>query len=148
MTRRISSNCNFLPHRLTGKSYLGFAVSLAAVALAVGFTSSAVAQKAAEQEKRPRLPNHYAKVVTDNQRGEINAIQAEYAPQITKLRDELAALTAKRDAAIEKVLSTEQRKQVNKLRSEAAARRQAANGAPVAPADENAGSKSKAKKAA
>jgi hypothetical protein len=95
-----------------------------AVAAVMGYGSSAVAQKAeGGKAKRSRLPNHYAKVVTEEQRSKISAIQEEYAPQIDKLRDELEALVEKRNAAVEKVLTPAQRKEVEKLRAESQARR-------------------------
>jgi Spy/CpxP family protein refolding chaperone len=95
-----------------------------AVAVVSGYASSAVAQKAeGGKAKRSRLPNHYAKVVTEEQRSKINAIQEQYAPQIDKLRDELDAVVDKRDADIEKVLTPAQRKEVEKLRAESQARR-------------------------
>jgi hypothetical protein len=91
-------------------------------------------------------------VVDDEQREKIQAIQAEYAPQLAKLREELKTLVDERDAAIERVLTADQRKQIDKLREEAAARRRAGTSsaaeaaAPAAPSREN--SKAKAKKAA
>jgi len=141
---------------------MGSVLVLAALALSAGYAASASAQKAVEKERRPRLPNYFAKVVTDDQRTEINTIQEEHAPQIMKLRAELDAAIEKRDAAIEKVLTAEQRKEVAKLRAEAAARRKddasAASGTTTetrtttetGPATESDSpkSKSKAKKAA
>jgi hypothetical protein len=126
-----------------------------AVAVVSGY-GSAVAQKAeGGKAKRSRLPNHYAKVVTEEQRGKINAIQEQYAPQIDKLRDELDAIVDKRDAEIEKVLTPAQRKEVEKLRAESQARRAKANGdadddatAESAPAESAPKASPKAKKAA
>ncbi len=135
---------------------VGSVLILATLALSAGYAVSASAQKAEEKERRPRLPNYFAKVVTDDQRSEINTIQEEHAPQIMKLREDLATAIAKRDAAIEKVLTAEQRKEVAKLRAEAAARRQSGASAATGSKTDAGGaterdsskSKSKRKKAA
>ena len=119
---------------------------LAVAAMTLGYSSTATAQKAATKARKPRLPNYYAKVVTDEQRTEINTIQEEYAPQIAKLRAELDSLLEERDAAVEKVLTAEQRKEVAKLRAEAAARRQSRSSA--ASEAEEKPTKSRTKKAA
>jgi hypothetical protein len=105
-------------------------LSLSASAMLLGFVASASAQKAGKETEateaaKPRLPNHYAAVVTDEQRTKINAIQLDFAPRIEAKRNELKALVSQRDAAIEKVLSAEQRKEVEKLRAEASAKRKA-----------------------
>jgi TolA-binding protein len=119
-----------------------------AVALVTGYAASATAQKAEGKMKRSRLPNHYAKVVTEEQRSKINAIQEEFVPQIDKLRDELDATLDKRDAAIEKVLTPEQRKEVEKLRAESQARRKGGDTAENASEGAQPKGKSKSKKAA
>lgn len=79
--------------------------------------------KAGEEKKAravgKRVPNYYATVVTAEQKEKIYAIQDEYEPQMAKLKAELTALDAKRDAAIESLLSAEQKAQVAKLKEEA-----------------------------
>lgn len=105
-------------------------LSLSASAMLLGFVASASAQKSGKETEaaeapKPRLPNHYAAVVTDEQRTKINAIQLDFAPRIDAKRSELQALVGQRDAAIEKVLTADQRKEVEKLRAEAAAKRRA-----------------------
>ncbi len=130
---------------------VGSVLILATLALTVGYAASASAQKAAEEkERRPRLPNYFARVVTEDQRTKINAIQEEHAPQIARLREELAAAIEKRNAALEKVLTAEQRKEIARLRAEAAARRQNNSSAAAEAATESDSSKpkSKGKKAA
>ncbi|GAB6165763.1 hypothetical protein JCM19992_17630 [Thermostilla marina] len=72
---------------------------------------------------RPRLPNYYAAVVSEQQRQQIYAIQREYWEKIQPLLKQLEALEAERDAKIEAVLSPEQKAAVQKARDEAAARR-------------------------
>ena len=139
------------------KLRVGGLLILATLALTVGYATSASAQRTAEEkERRPRLPNYFAKVVTEDQRTKINTIQEEHAPQIAKLREELAAAIEKRDAALEKVLTAEQRKEVARLRAEAAARRRSNASAAAAATTESetakesgsSKSKSKGKKAA
>ncbi len=78
----------------------------------------------AESEKpRRRLPNHYAKVVTPEQRQQIYVIQEEYNKQIDVLLEQIEELEAKRDTAIEATLSAEQLEQIAALKAEAEAKR-------------------------
>ena len=117
-------------------------------ALAIPYAASIAAPKseaksaAAEATKAdgPRLPNYYARVVTDEQRPKLTAILQEFAPQIAEKRSELQALIGKRDAALGKILTPDQRQEVEKLRAEAASKRQAAD-------DSDAAANGKAKKA-
>jgi hypothetical protein len=97
-----------------------------------GYVQLAVAQKKAESAaeakqapRKPRLPNYFSKVVTEEQRAKITAIQEEYFPQLETKRGELKALNTKQDAAIQKILSKEQWEQIETLRAEAKAKRQA-----------------------
>lgn len=100
---------------------------LCGLAMAAGFATQVAAQKAEEKKQRTtRLPAHYAKVVTEEQRADIYAIQEQFEPKLEKARTELKAIVDQRDAAIEKVLSAQQRKDVEKLRADAAARRREA----------------------
>ena len=71
------------------------------------------------RQVRGRLPNHYGKVVTDQQRQTIYALQALYAPHIEKLQAQIDALTRERDARIEAVLTPTQRKQLAELKDAA-----------------------------
>ncbi|NLE37469.1 MAG: hypothetical protein GX621_05530 [Pirellulaceae bacterium] len=79
-----------------------------------------------------RLPSHYGKVVTEEQRRTIYELQALYAPHIEKLQAQIDALTRQRDARIEAVLTPEQRKQIAELR-EAAKKKPAAEQPPAQP---------------
>ena len=100
---------------------------LCGLAMSAGLATQVAAQKAEAKKKRTtRLPAHYAKVVNDEQRTEIYGIQEQFEPKLAKLRAELKAVVDERDAAIEKVLSAQQRKEVEKLRAEAAAQRRGA----------------------
>jgi len=129
-----------MTHRLNSRPALFTALTVSALLL--GYASIATAQKAPGKARRPRLPNYVSRVVDDGQREKINAIQDEYAPKIQKLREELDALTTERDAAIDKVLTPAQRKEVEKLRAEAAERRGSSED------DSKSKSTSKSKKAA
>ena len=80
------------------------------------------APKAQRAAPRGRLPAYYGDVVTGTQREEIYSIQAQYAAEIRKLEEALLAVIKKRNEEIEKVLSPEQQKQVEKLREDARAR--------------------------
>ena len=92
-------------------------------------TADAQPPMATQPEKKPRakprgrLPNYYAKMVDKKQREQIYAIQAQHADAIAKLQAELAKLIAQRDAEVRAVLTPEQQQQVDKLQSEAMAKR-------------------------
>ena len=113
-------------------------VALVASALGIPYAASSAAQKAAAESaaaegkakaRRARLPNYYARVTTDEQRTKLRAILNEFAPQIQQKREEVRALIAKRDAALDEILTPEQRQEIAKLRAEAAARRKAGGSA-------------------
>ncbi len=78
-------------------------------------------------KRAPRLPPYYAAVVTDEQRPKLAAVQTEFADQIKEKREELRKLVKKQDSALRKLLNPKQREQLDKLRSEALARRQASD---------------------
>lgn len=122
------------------------------LAMAAGFATQVAAQKAeAKKQRTARLPAHYAKVVTDEQRSDIYAIQEQFEPKLAKARAELKAVVDERDAAIEKVLSAQQRKDVAKLRAEAEERRREALSKlepEELPAEPESKAKTKGKKAA
>ncbi|RMF92814.1 MAG: hypothetical protein D6741_14500 [Planctomycetota bacterium] len=91
-------------------------------------TAAQTADQASEAKApafRPRLPNYYAKVVSEDQRQQIYAIQREYWEKMQPLLKQLEALEAERNAKIEAVLTPEQKAAVQKARDEAAARRKA-----------------------
>jgi len=83
------------------------------------------AKSAEAKVKRPRLPNYYAGVITEAQREKINAVQDQFSTQLREKRAEVKALAEQQDAAIEKVLTPAQRKQVEEARATAKAKRQA-----------------------
>ena len=110
-----------------------FTVTAAVLLVSVAFAQEPPPKKPAAEPKasstqtvkkfRGRLPMYYGKVVSDKQRTEIYGIQEKYSQQIIKLQEELEALTAKRDAEVEQVLTDEQRAEVTKLKEARTARR-------------------------
>ncbi|PHR86646.1 MAG: hypothetical protein COA78_37785 [Blastopirellula sp.] len=76
-------------------------------------------------QARGRLPNYYAKIVTEEQRKKIYGIQKQYAKQLAELQAQLAKIKADRDGEVEAVLSVDQLAKVKKLIDEAAAKRAA-----------------------
>ena len=85
--------------------------------------------KPKKREFRGRLPAYYGRVVDEEQREKIYAIQRQYAPKIDALKTELAALTAERDEKVAAVLTPEQLQTVDKLKAEAKAKRTRTKGA-------------------
>jgi len=83
---------------------------------------------AAKKAKKPRgrLPNYYKDVVSQQQREQIYAIQAEYRDKIAALKAQLAAMTKERDEKVAGVLTAEQIQKVEQLKAEAAAKRKKA----------------------
>ena len=127
---------------------LAFVVALAANANAQTSTAKDSTakdrdtSKTTKDDKKPskprgRLPAYYRQVVDDTQRTKIYALQAKYrkdSAQITaefgdlskklaEVRKQLAELKAKESTEIEAVLSADQKKKVDALRAEAAAKR-------------------------
>lgn len=101
-------------------------VALVVSAVSVPLAASVAAQKAGERKaKSVRLPNYYAQVASGQQREQLREVMKDYAPQIQAKREELQALIAKRDAALDELLTAEQREELKKLRAEAAQRRKA-----------------------
>lgn len=82
---------------------------------AAGKSTAVAAEKA--PPLRGRLPAYYGKVVSEQQRQQIYAIQTKYQERIVKLTEELASLTEKRGIEVEKVLSDEQRAEIAKLKA-------------------------------
>ena len=74
---------------------------------------------------RGRLPSYYGKVVDERQRQHIYAIQRRYFVQIEDLKAQLALVTEKRDAEVALVLSPQQHQEVQRLKAEAKAKRDA-----------------------
>jgi hypothetical protein len=77
--------------------------------------------KTTEKSKVPkgRLPPHYAKVVTQQQREKIYLIQGEYRTKIETARAQLDALLKEEKAKISAVLTDEQKKKVEEFQTAA-----------------------------
>ena len=91
-------------------------------------------QAAKDKEFRGRLPAYYGRVVDEEQRKKIYAIQRDYAPRIDFLKGQLAALIAERDEKVAGVLTPEQLKKVEQLKVEAKAKRDRAKASKKEPA--------------
>ena len=86
----------------------------------------------AESKPRGRLPIYYGKLgVSDDQRDKIYTIQAEYDAQLDELLAQLEELRAKRDRAVEGVLTAGQKQRLRELRAEAAREREKRDQAPA-----------------
>jgi len=75
--------------------------------------------KGEKAKPRGRLPNYFSGVVNEEQREKIYAIQKEYEPKISQLRQELDSLTKARDEKINAVLTAEQKKKIDDLKAAA-----------------------------
>jgi hypothetical protein len=92
----------------------------------------------AKAEKDPRMPAQFNKVITDEQRPKIVAVLKEYAPRLEQVRAELKALTEEREAALLKILTPKQRRDLEELRALAQAKRAAQNATGADEADDEA----------
>lgn len=90
-------------------------------------TQAPPASTTSQKPKRSyhRLPPYYGQVVTPEQRKQIYAIQDEYGPKIDALRQQLEQLLRERDQKIASLLTEQQRKEIERLRQEAKAKRTA-----------------------
>jgi len=75
---------------------------------------------------RGRLPNYYKDVVSQQQREQIYAIQAEYREKIAALKAQLAAMTKEQNEKVATVLTAEQIQKVEQLKADAVAKRKKA----------------------
>ncbi|MFN0017909.1 MAG: hypothetical protein ACKVP0_06590 [Pirellulaceae bacterium] len=81
------------------------------------------AKAGAKDKAKGRLPAYYKDVVTDEQRDQIYAIQAKYVKQLEDLQSQIDGLKAKQTEEIEKLLSTEQKEKLAKVKEEAEAKK-------------------------
>ncbi len=88
-------------------------------------SAQATASTTKPKEFRGRLPAYFGRVVDEQQRQQIYAIQKEYFEQINALKAKLAALIQEQRERIDGVLSEEQRQQVDEMKEEARAKRRA-----------------------
>lgn len=98
----------------------------------------------AEEASAPkgRLPNHFADVVTPEQREKIYKIQRTYAEKLDELASEIRDLIAKREADIQAVLTAEQREKVSQAKEAIAKKRKKDAGQNDAKSAESKDSKS------
>lgn len=82
---------------------------------------------------RGRLPAHYGKVVTEEQRTAIYKIQEEYRPKIEALKAQLEAIEKQRDEKIAAVLTPEQKKQIEQAITQGKEKRAAAKAVETTP---------------
>jgi len=73
--------------------------------------------------RNPRMPAHFNKLVTPEQRERVLAIVQQYGSQIDQKRAELKALTDERDEALRDVLTPEQRRQLDEYRAQSSVKR-------------------------
>jgi hypothetical protein len=85
----------------------------------------AAKEAAAPAKPKGRLPAYYKDVVDEKQKASIYKLQADYAAKIEPLQEQIRTLIEERDAAIENVLSAEQKEKLKKVREEALAKRKA-----------------------
>ncbi len=95
-----------------------FATVAASLAIALLIACQATAQtkesrNGGAKKIRGRLPAHYAKIVTEEQREQIYKIQEEYKPKIDAAKAQLDALTKEQEDKIAAVLTSEQKKKLD-----------------------------------
>lgn len=85
----------------------------AVLAVMVAMTSVATAApKKKAADAKGRLPRGYAAVVDDAQREKIYEVQSNFADKLADLKKQLQTLISERDAAVEAILTPEQREKV------------------------------------
>jgi hypothetical protein len=89
-----------------------------------GWTSQPARGAIPPKKLKGRLPRHYGKVVTEQQRQKIYEIQTAYEPYLERLELQLDKLTRQRDARIEAVLTPAQLQQIAKWEAAAKAKRE------------------------
>jgi hypothetical protein len=77
----------------------------------------------APAKAKGRLPPYYKDIVDAKQKDKIYAIQADFNTKIDALEDQLKKLTNDRDAAVENVLTPEQKEKLKKAKEEGAAKK-------------------------
>jgi hypothetical protein len=132
-------------------------LALVVLAIVGGYATTSAAQKTGDKSEAadsdakaptPRLPNYYGRVATDEQKPKLRDVVKQYAPRIQQKREELQALLAERDAALDEILSAEQRDEIAKLREAAAAQRASSSDGGSETKTKSKKAKTKAKKAA
>jgi len=80
-------------------------------------------EEAAPAKGKGRLPAYYKDIVDAKQKDKIYELQASFNSKIDALEEQIKKLTADRDAAVEGVLTAEQKGKLKKAKEEAAAKR-------------------------
>ena len=83
----------------------------------------AVKEEAKTGKTKGRLPPYYKDVVDEKQKAEIYKVQVSYEEKIDDLKIQLEKLESDRDAAVEKVLTAEQKEKVNLAREAASGKK-------------------------
>jgi hypothetical protein len=96
--------------------------------------SKPAAAAATAPAAKARLPKYYGRVADATQKEKLVAIAQQHSAAIAQKRAELKALTDKRDAELDAVLTADQRQQIAKLKEDAKAKRPASAKADAAPA--------------
>jgi len=111
--------------RLVAATLASLAIVLMGTAdLAMSQEKDAPAKATAKKDAKTkgRLPAYYSQVVSDEQRGKIYEIQAQYRERIDALKAQLAALVKEQDEKINAVLTAEQLKKIEDLKAAAKAK--------------------------
>lgn len=91
------------------------------------------APAAKTEEAKPaqyRLPDNFAKLsLSDDQKAKIKTVQTSYGPKIDELEAQLQAIRDKQSGEIEALLTPEQQKLLNSIRTESKQKRDAARAA-------------------
>lgn len=126
-----------MARKLAGCATRWMLLSLLVVAIAATTASASDAAPTKKLGKliRGRLPAHYSKVVTPEQRQAIYKIQEEYRPQIEALEAQISALEKQRDEKITAILTPEQKKQVEQAATQSREKRAAAKAVETAPVE-------------
>ncbi len=95
-----------------------------AFTLNLALTSPEVlAQGKAESKLKGRLPAYYKDLVDEKQKEAIYKVQADFKAKIDALEEQLKQLADDRDAAIEKILTADQKTKLQKAKDEAAGKK-------------------------
>ncbi len=83
----------------------------------------------ADSTPKGRLPAYYKDLVDEKQKVAIYKLQTDFKAKIDALEEQLKQLTTERDAAIEKILTADQKAKLKKAKEEAAAKKKPAKSA-------------------
>lgn len=81
------------------------------------------AEEDVESKVKGRLPAYYKDIVDAKQKDEIYKVQSDFNAKIDALEEQVKKLISDRDAAVEKVLSAEQKDKLKKAKDDAGAKK-------------------------